>query len=73
MRRIKIGGSLVGGIKETQEMLDFCSKHNILSDIELIDASYVRTAWERVLKSDVQFRFVIDIAKSLNKDTKGLE
>ncbi|KAJ3058594.1 hypothetical protein HDU98_005305 [Podochytrium sp. JEL0797] len=68
-RRIKIGGSLVGGIKETQEMLDFCGEHNITSDIELVGANYAEKAWERMLKSDVKFRFVLDINASLNKDT----
>ncbi|MFO0002943.1 MAG: NAD(P)-dependent alcohol dehydrogenase, partial [bacterium] len=48
------------GIKETQEMLDFCSKHNIVSDIELIAANQINEAYERVLKSDVRYRFVID-------------
>jgi len=67
-RRIKIGGSMIGGIKETQEMLDFCGEHNIVSEIELIDASYANKAYERMLKSDVKFRFVLDIAKTLNKD-----
>ncbi|KAI8615206.1 alcohol dehydrogenase zinc-binding domain protein [Chytriomyces sp. MP71] len=68
-KRIKIGGSLVGGIKETQEMLDFCGKHNVVSEIELIKAEYTEKAWDRVVKSDVKFRFVIDIKGSLNKDT----
>ncbi|KAJ3059409.1 hypothetical protein HDU98_004610, partial [Podochytrium sp. JEL0797] len=68
-RRIKIGGSLVGGIKETQEMLDFCGEHNITSDIELVGAGYAEKAWERMLKSDVKFRFVLDINATLNKDT----
>jgi uncharacterized zinc-type alcohol dehydrogenase-like protein len=64
-RRLKIGGSLVGGIKETQEMLDFCGKHNITSDIELVSCDYANKAWERMLKSDVKFRFVLDIEKTL--------
>ncbi|KAJ3120417.1 hypothetical protein HK100_012799 [Physocladia obscura] len=67
-KRIKIGGSMVGGIKETQDMLDFCGTHNITSDIELIGVDKTETAYERVLKSDVKFRFVLDIAGSLNKD-----
>ncbi len=58
-------GSLIGGIKETQEMLDFCSKHDIVSEIEMIDIGYVNEAYERLLKSDVKYRFVIDM-KSLN-------
>ena len=58
--RRSLAGSLIGGIKETQDMLDFCSKHNIISDIELVKADYINTAYERVLKSDVKYRFVID-------------
>jgi len=64
--RRKLAGSLVGGIKETQEMLDFCGKHNITSDIELINMQSINEAYERMLKSDVKYRFVIDM-KSLNK------
>jgi alcohol dehydrogenase (NADP+) len=60
--RKKILGSLIGGLPETQEMLDHCGKHNIVSDIELISASKINDAYERVLKSDVKFRFVIDCA-----------
>jgi uncharacterized zinc-type alcohol dehydrogenase-like protein len=55
-------GSLIGGIKETQEMLDFCGKHNIVSDIELIPIQKVNEAYERLIKSDVKYRFVIDMA-----------
>jgi uncharacterized zinc-type alcohol dehydrogenase-like protein len=62
MKRRHVAGSLIGGIKETQEMLDFCGKHNIVSDIETIKADYINTAYERMLKSDVKYRFVIDIA-----------
>ncbi|KAI8842238.1 NADP-dependent alcohol dehydrogenase C [Chytriomyces cf. hyalinus JEL632] len=68
-KRIKIGGSLVGGIKETQEMLDFCGANNIVSEIELVKAEYAEKAWDRMQKSDVKFRFVIDVGRSLNKDT----
>ncbi|KAI5825731.1 GroES-like protein [Schizophyllum commune Tattone D] len=60
--RRSISGSSVGGLKETQEMIDFCAKHGITADIETIPASYINEAWERVLKSDVRFRFVIDIS-----------
>lgn len=60
--RRSLAGSLIGGIQETQEMLDFCGKHNIVSDIELIAMENVNEAYERVLKSDVRYRFVIDIA-----------
>ena len=68
-----IGGSLmrgnrvltassIGGIRETQEMLDYCAAHNIVSDVELIDIKKVNEAYERVLRSDVKYRFVIDMA-----------
>ncbi len=59
--RRQIGGSLIGGIKETQEMLNFCGEHNILADIELIPMEKINEAYERMLKSDVKYRFVIDI------------
>ena len=61
-RRRKLAGSLIGGIAETQEMLDFCAQHGIASDIELIDIDAIDTAYERMLKGDVRYRFVIDIA-----------
>lgn len=64
MGRKRIAGSLIGGIKETQEMLDFCGKHNIVSDIEMIDMQEINTAYKRIEKSDVKYRFVIDM-KSL--------
>jgi len=60
--RRSLAGSLIGGIPETQEMLDFCSKHEITSDIELIAMDKVNEAYERMLKSDVKYRFVIDMA-----------
>ncbi|MBL7663056.1 NAD(P)-dependent alcohol dehydrogenase [bacterium] len=60
--RRAIAGSLIGGIKETQEMLDFCAEHNIVSDIELIPVQQINTAYERMIKSDVKYRFVIDCA-----------
>lgn len=66
MGRRSLAGSLIGGIAETQEMLDFCGKHNITSDIELIDIQQVNEAYERVVKSDVRYRFVIDIASLKN-------
>jgi len=66
MGRKSVSGSLIGGIKETQEMLDFCGKHNIVCDIELIDIKDVNEAWERMAKNDVKYRFVIDMA-SLKK------
>ncbi len=60
-RRI-LTGSLIGGIAETQEMLDFCAKHNIVSDTEIIAAHQINEAYERILKQDVKYRFVIDMA-----------
>lgn len=60
--RRSLAGSLIGGIAETQEMLDFCGKHNIGSEIEVIPMEKVNEAYERVLKSDVRYRFVIDMA-----------
>jgi alcohol dehydrogenase (NADP+) len=60
-KRRQIAGSLIGGIKETQEMLDFCAEHGIVSDIEIIPVQQINTAYERMLKSDVKYRFVIDI------------
>jgi uncharacterized zinc-type alcohol dehydrogenase-like protein len=63
--RRSLAGSAVGGIRETQEMLDFCSKHNISCDIELVPIQKVNEAYERVVRSDVRYRFVIDIANSL--------
>jgi alcohol dehydrogenase (NADP+) len=62
LRRRSIAGSLIGGIRETQEMLDFCAGHGLVSDIELIPMNYINTAYERMLKSDVRYRFVIDMA-----------
>ena len=60
-KRRRIAGSLIGGIAETQEMLDFCAAHGIVSDIEVIPMPYINTAYERMLKSDVKYRFVIDM------------
>ncbi len=62
MGRKSVAGSLIGGIAETQEMLDFCGKHGITSDIELITIQNINKAYERMLKSDVKYRFVIDLA-----------
>ena len=64
MGRKTMAGSLIGGIAETQELLDFCGKHNITSDVEVINMQDINTAYERMLKSDVKYRFVIDM-KSL--------
>jgi uncharacterized zinc-type alcohol dehydrogenase-like protein len=60
--RRNFSGSLIGGIKETQEMLDFCGKHNITSDIELIPIQKINEAYDRLVKNDVKYRFVIDMA-----------
>ncbi len=61
-RRRRLAGSLIGGIKETQEMLDFCAAHHIVSDIEMISMPQINEAYERMLRSDVKYRFVIDMA-----------
>ncbi|QUE78180.1 NAD(P)-dependent alcohol dehydrogenase [Stutzerimonas stutzeri] len=61
-KRRRIAGSLIGGIEETQEMLDFCAEHGIVSDIEMINIQDINDAYERMLKSDVKYRFVIDMA-----------
>lgn len=66
MGRKSFAGSAIGGIAETQEMLDFCGKHNIVSDIEMINIQQINEAYERLLKGDVKYRFVIDMA-SLKK------
>lgn len=65
-QRKSFAGSMIGGIAETQEMLDFCGKHNIVADIEMIDIRQINEAYERLLKGDVKYRFVIDMA-SLKK------
>ncbi len=66
--RRNFSGSLIGGIKETQEMLDFCGEHNITSDIELIPIQKINEAYDRLVKNDVKYRFVIDMA-SLKEDS----
>lgn len=60
--RKSIAGSMIGGIPETQEMLDYCATHNIVSDVEVISMKDIHTAYERMLKGDVRYRFVIDMA-----------
>jgi hypothetical protein len=60
-RRRSFSGSLIGGIRETQEMLDFCGKHDITSDVEVIPIQKVNEAYERMVKSDVKYRFSIDM------------
>ncbi len=68
MKRRRLAGSLIGGIAETQEMLDFCGEHGIVSDIEMIRIQEINEAYERMLRSDVKYRFVIDMA-SLKPET----
>jgi uncharacterized zinc-type alcohol dehydrogenase-like protein len=57
-----ITGSSIGGLPETQEMLDYCAEHNIVSDVEVINIATINEAYDRILKSDVKYRFVIDLA-----------
>jgi len=66
MGRKSFAGSMIGGIAETQEMLDFCGEHNIVSDIEMINIDNINEAYERLLKGDVKYRFVIDMASLKN-------
>jgi uncharacterized zinc-type alcohol dehydrogenase-like protein len=61
-RRRSLAGSIIGGIRETQEMLDFCAEHGIVSDIEMIRIEQINDAYKRLAKSDVKYRFVIDMA-----------
>src|SRR5690606_41682467 len=61
-KRKSFSGSMIGGIRETQEMLDFCGRHDITSDIELIRMQDINSAYDRLLKGDVKYRFVIDMA-----------
>ena len=60
-----VAGSAIGGIKETEEMIEFAAKHNIMADIEVIPIDYISTAMERLAKGDVRYRFVIDVANTL--------
>jgi uncharacterized zinc-type alcohol dehydrogenase-like protein len=62
-QRRSIAGSMIGGIAQTQEMLNFCGEHNIVSDVEVINPEYINEAYERTVASDVKYRFVIDAAK----------
>ena len=64
--RKTVAGSVIGGMKETQEMLDFAAKHNVTADIEVVPMDYVNTAMERLAKADVRYRFVIDVGNSLS-------
>jgi len=61
-KRRRLAGSLIGGIAETQEMLDFCAEHGITADVEMIRMDQINEAWERMVRSDVKYRFVIDMA-----------
>ncbi|NIG55454.1 NAD(P)-dependent alcohol dehydrogenase [Chitinophaga sp. Cy-1792] len=65
-KRLSFAGSTIGSIKETQEMLDFCGQHNITADIEMINIQQINEAYERLLKGDVHYRFVIDMASLKN-------
>ena len=60
--RKSLAGSAIGGLPETQEMLDYCAEHNIVSDVEVVNMNYINTAYERMLAGDVKYRFVIDMA-----------
>jgi uncharacterized zinc-type alcohol dehydrogenase-like protein len=62
MKRRSLAGSAIGGLPETQEMLNFCGKHGITADIEIIPIQKINEAYERMLKSDVKYRFVIDMS-----------
>jgi uncharacterized zinc-type alcohol dehydrogenase-like protein len=62
MRRRNLAGSLIGGLRETQEMLDFCGERGIACDIEMIPIQQINQAYDRLVKSDVKYRFVIDMA-----------
>ena len=62
-QRRSLAGSMIGGVAQTKEMLNFCGEHNIVSDVEVIDPDYINTAYERTVKSDVKYRFVIDAKK----------
>jgi uncharacterized zinc-type alcohol dehydrogenase-like protein len=61
-KRISVAGSMIGGMPETQEMLDYCGEHNIVSEVEVIPMQKINEAFERLLKQDVKYRFVIDMS-----------
>ena len=61
-KRAALSGSMIGGMPETQQMLDYCGKHSIVSEIEVIPIQKINEAYERMLKQDVKYRFVIDMA-----------
>jgi uncharacterized zinc-type alcohol dehydrogenase-like protein len=62
MRNRVIAGSLIGGLPETQEMLDFCAEHNVLPEVEHVRPAEINEAWDRMVKGDVRYRFVIDMS-----------
>ena len=64
--RKMVVGSSIGGMKETQEMINFAAKHNITAEVEVISMDYINTAMDRLAKNDVRYRFVIDIGNTLN-------
>jgi uncharacterized zinc-type alcohol dehydrogenase-like protein len=64
--RKRIAGSLIGGLKETQEMLDFCGEHGITAKIEAISMQEINSGWDRMVKGDVKYRFVVDMASLKN-------
>ena len=68
LKRRSLAGSLIGGIAQTQEMLDFCARHGIVADIEMIRMDEINEAYERMLKGDVKYRFVIDMATLAKTD-----
>jgi uncharacterized zinc-type alcohol dehydrogenase-like protein len=61
-KRASLAGSMIGGMPETQQMLDYCGEHNIVSDVEVISMEQINEAYERLLKQDVKYRFVIDMS-----------
>jgi uncharacterized zinc-type alcohol dehydrogenase-like protein len=71
--RRSLSGSNIGGIAETQEMLDYCGAHSITADVEIIPIRKVNEAYERLLKSDVKYRFVIDMASLKEGDLQNLQ
>lgn len=64
-----VAGSKIGGMKETQEMIDYAAKHNITTDVEVVPIDYLNTAIERLLKGDVRYRFVVDVGNTLKSTT----
>ena len=66
LRRRSLSASFIGGIRKTQEMLDFCAAHDIVSDVEIISVDKINEAYERILKSDVRYRFVIDMEAAIS-------